>query len=470
MARFPIRSLYEQLPVGVQEVLVSVAGWRSFRRRFGARFGEILRELEASDLRSEDEVRADQDRRVREIVQWAADTVPYYRESFRRAGLDPASIRGREDLARLPMLEKNELRDRPERFRSEAARESDIVVGHSSGTTGSALRIFQSRDALAWEYAVVWRQRGWFGLHLGDRYAAFGGQTVVPFHQQSPPFWRYDRARARVLFSLYHMKPEHLQHYAAELCRPGYAFWQGYPSALGLVCRYLVERGIRLDAARPRAVFSSSETLLEFHRKSIEEATGAPIADRYGHAELAVSALQCPAGSYHVDTEFCAVEIDPHEENEDWVRGEVIATGFANRVMPLLRYRTGDVATLLKREICACGRARPRLEAIDGRIEDYVITPDGRRIGRMDHLFKDTPEIEEAQIHQPAADRLVVRLVPHAGFSREVEERLERDLRRRVGDTIEIRFERVDAIPRLPSGKFRAVISDVPSAQIGDLR
>jgi len=470
MARIPVGLVYERLPIGVQELVVSVAGWRSFRRRFGKRFEAILRELEATDLRSEDEVRADQDRRLRETVRWAAATVPHYRESFRKAGVEPASIRGCGDLVRLPTISKSDLRDRPETFRSDAVRRGDIVLGHSSGTTGSALRIFQSREALAWEYAVVWRQRGWFGLHLGDRYAAFGGQTVVPFRQQEPPFWRYDRARERVLFSLYHMNPENLEHYAAELSRPGYVFWQGYPSALDLIARAVVARGIPLGEARPRAVFSSSETLLASHRRRIEEATGAPVADRYGHAELAVSALQCPAGSYHVDTEFCAVEIDPHEESEDWVRGEVIATGFANRAMPLLRYRTGDVATLSKRGQCSCGRARPLLAEIDGRLEDYVVTPDGRRIGRMDHLFKDTLEIEEAQIYQPALERIVVRIVPGADFDQEVERRLERDLRRRLGEAIAIRFERVDSIPRAPSGKFRAVISDLPMSRIGAMR
>ncbi len=95
------------------------------------------------------------------------------------------------------------------------------------------------------------------------------------------------------------------------------------------------------------------------------------------------------------------LEIEPHEEGpEDWVRGEVIATGFANRAMPLFRYRTGDVATLRKHAGCSCGRSRPIIEELDGRIEDYVVTPDGRRIGRMDHVFKDALLVKEAQILQ----------------------------------------------------------------------
>jgi phenylacetate-CoA ligase len=470
MPRLSLRSLYDQLPIGIQEVLVYAAGWRSYRRRFGARFERVLGELERSDMRSEDAVRDDQDRRVREIVRWAADTVPYYQDLFREQGIDPASIRGVGDLPKLPILAKEVLRDRPQDLRSRAIPDADAVPGHSSGSTGTALALLHTADALAWEYAVVWRQRGWFGLRLHDRYAAFGGQTVVPFSQARPPFWRNDRARSRVLFSIYHLTPEHLAAYAEELRRPGYRFWQGYPSALALVCGWLVDEGIELGDAAPRAVFPSSESLLDFHRQAIAAATGATIADRYGHSELAVSALQCPAGSYHVDTEFCAIEIDPHEETDDGVRGEVIATGFANRAMPLLRYRTGDVATLPKQRSCPCGRARPILEQIDGRIEDFVVTPDGRRIGRMDHLFKDTREIREAQIYQPSPERLVVRLVPRPGFDERAKRSLELEFRRRVGDAIDIEFERVDAIPRLPSGKLRAVVSDVPAGRLGTPR
>src|SRR5690606_38406780 len=129
-----------------------------------------------------------------------------------------------------------------------------------------------------------------------------------------------------------------------------------------------------------------------------------------------VSASECPEGGLHVDTEMCAVEIDPHEEGDGWVRGEILATGFANRAMPLLRYRTGDVATLRQGAHCPCGRARPLIEGIDGRIEDYVVTPDGRRIGRLDHVFKDARFIQEAQIRQTAPDRLRILVVAPAGF------------------------------------------------------
>jgi phenylacetate-CoA ligase len=470
MAASPLRALYDRLPIPIQEVLVAAAGWRSYRHRFGADFHRILEELQRLDLASEDVVRADQDLRLREMVRWAAATVPYYRERFRAEGIDPDSIRGVEDLPRLPVLEKEVVRARGRDLRSEAFSARQLVAGHSSGTTGTALALAYTDEAFAWEYAVNWRQRGWYGIRLGDRFAGFGGQTVVPFHQQHPPFWRYDRPRRRMLFSLYHMTPAHLADYARELGRPGYVFWQGYPSSLALLAAWMLDHDFALGEAAPRVVFTSSESLLEFQRETIARATGAPVADRYGHSEFAVSALTCPAGRYHVDTEFCVLEIDPREETDEWVRGEILTTGFANRAMPFLRYRTGDVATLYKRGGCSCGRARPVLERIDGRIEDYVVTPDGRRIGRMDHIFKDALQVKEAQIVQTATDRLLVRLVARTGFDAAARRDLEREFRDRLGDEMEISFEEVDAIPRLPNGKFRAVVSELAAGRLDGVR
>ena len=466
MAPHSTRSLYGRLPIALQNVLVAVAGWRSYRVRFGPEFRRLLEDLKRLDFNSDSQVRDDQNRRLRDIVRWAATSVPYYRDLFRREGIDPETIRTVDDLTRIPPLDKDVLRVDPASLLSEVVKRRRLVPGQTSGTTGSAISLWYTREALAWEYAVNWRQRGWYGIRPGTRYAAFGGQTIVPFSQVEPPFWRFDPQRQRMLFSLYHMKPAHLEAFARELAQPGYGFWQGYPSAISLVCAWMLEHDFGLEEAAPKAVFTSSETLLAHQREKIERATRAPVADRYGHAEFAASVLTCPVGSYHVDTEFCAIEIDPRESGDGWVRGEILATGFCNRAMPLIRYRTGDLATLRTDGRCKCGRNRPILEAIDGRIEDYVVTPDGRWVGRMDHVFKEARSIREAQIVQRSPDRIELRFVPAAGFDDDTKLRLERELRLRLGPEMAIDWQPMGAIPRLPSGKFRAVVSELPSSKV----
>jgi phenylacetate-CoA ligase len=443
-----------------------MGGYRSYRHRFGTPFDRALRECRECDRDRENEVRQEQERRLRAIVRWAGSTVPYYRNLFRTRGIDPETIRSLDDLPRIPALDKSTVQSRKRELVSEAIPRRSRIAGHTSGTTGTALSLVYTHEALAWQYAAAWRQRGWWGMALGDRFAAFGGQRVVPVEQRKPPYWRNDPARSRTLFSLYHMAPQNMRHYVRALMRPGYLFWQGYPSSIALVARYLLEWSLDLEKAAPEVVFTSSETLLESQRDAIERSTGAAVADHYSNAELCVSVSQCPERSYHIDTELCALEVDAHEETEDWVRGEIIATGFANKAMPLLRYRTGDVATLLKRAKCPCGRERPLVDRIDGRIEDYIITPDGRRVGRMDHIFKDTLEVKEAQLYQPSTDRLIVRVVPGSGWGLDVERHIDHELRSRLGAGLAISYEIHEALPREANGKFRAVISSIRVAQL----
>jgi phenylacetate-CoA ligase len=98
---------------------------------------------------------------------------------------------------------------------------------------------------------------------------------------------------------------------------------------------------------------------------------------------------------------------------------------------------------------------------VDGRIEDYVMTPDGRLVGRLDHIFKEQLDVAEAQVLQEEKDALEVLIVPRQSYDERSEQGLMREFRSRLGEEIEIAFRYVEAIPREPNGKFRAVKSEV---------
>jgi phenylacetate-CoA ligase len=129
--------------------------------------------------------------------------------------------------------------------------------------------------------------------------------------------------------------------------------------------------------------------------------------------------------------------------------------------MPLIRYEVGDRGALSSDAVpCGCGRALPKLERIEGRLDDVVITPDGRRIGRLDPVFKADLLIREAQIIQESTARIRVLLVTAPGYRPEDSNLIARRLKDRVGD-MDILFECVDSIPRSSNGKFRGVVSKI---------
>jgi len=138
----------------------------------------------------------------------------------------------------------------------------------------------------------------------------------------------------------------------------------------------------------------------------------------------------------------------------------LLVTGLGNDAVGFLRYRVGDVGTRLRRP-CACGRPGDVFADVDGRIEDYVVTPDGRRIGRLDHIFKEQFDVAEAQILQGSREAIEVRVVPRASWSQGSARSLRKEIRARLGDEIGVELRLVDAIEREPNGKFRAVKSRV---------
>jgi len=122
----------------------------------------------------------------------------------------------------------------------------------------------------------------------------------------------------------------------------------------------------------------------------------------------------------------------------------------------------GDVA--VSDQQCACGRAMPILEKIEGRFEDMCITRDGRELLRFDTVFKGVEGIKEAQVVQERVDLFRILVVPAPGFGEHDVLKLRANMRIHVGDTV-VEVEPVDAIERTRAGKFRAVVCRIPAAE-----
>jgi len=453
---------YNALPIFAQNAACSWAGWQRARARFTPHFHLCLARWLESGWSSEQDLQRIQHERLRALVGRARRFVPHYAAmNLPEPESDPDPRRGiAATLAAFPVLEKSTYRDAPESFIASDIAPRRLIRGKTSGTTGSALPLWYTPEAVAEEYAAVWRVRRRAGIELRDPDFTFGGQLVVPIEQRRPPFWRRNAWGRQVLFSLYHMTKENLPAYVDALHDLPARYVQGYPSSLHLLGRAMLEAGRPLPPGKIEAVFPSSESLLAFHREVIEEAFAAPVLDRYGTSEFAVSMTGCRAGRLHVDMEFGIVEVEVEEETDDYVRGPLLVTGLANDATPFIRYRIGDVGTRSKRG-CDCGRPGEVFLDVDGRIEDYVVTPDGRWIGRLDHIFKEQLDVAEAQILQEDVDSIEVRVVPRAAFDGRAEAGLVKEIRSRLGEAIRIDVRRVEEIPREANGKFRAVKSTV---------
>ena len=308
----------------------------------------------------------------------------------------------------------------------------------------------------AMQWAVWWRYRRWHGIPFGTWCGYFGGRSVVPVEAARPPFWRYNLPMRQILFSGYHMSEGNLGAYAAELRRRQPPWLHGYPSLLALLAAFLLDQGMDLGYT-PRWVTVGAENLLRHQVEVMERAFGIRPRQHYGLAEGVANLSECEAGQLHVDEDFAAVEFLPDEASGAC---RIVGTNLTNLAMPFVRYDTGDLATA-ELGPCPCGRPGRVVLAVDGRQEDYIVLPNGARVGRLDHVFKDLTAVREAQILQLADGALRVALVPRTGFGRRDEMRVVDELRKRVGSQIQIVVELTTTLRRGPTGKLRFVVLEL---------
>lgn len=458
------RSLYNALPTPVQNVAATLAGYYRHRQRFSPYFYETLRKWESTVDGPLPELHRLQREQLAVLVERVRKNVPFYRDLPPPSDHpDPVDAMART-LAQIEPLDKDAYRDNQESLRARDVKGRRLSRAFTSGTTGMALAVPHTPERIAESFAAVWRQRRACGVQLDDPYMTFGGQLIVPIGQRKPPFWRVNRYGRQTLYSIYHLAPRNLPRYVDGIHESDGRYVQGYPSALHIVGRAMLEAGRPLPPGRVKAVFTSSESLLAFQRSVIEEAFGAPVRDHYSATELVASMTACELNRLHVDMEFCVVEMEVQEETDEWQRGPLLVTGLGYDATPFLRYRIGDVGTRARKP-CACGRPGDIFLDIDGRVDDYIVTPSGRLVGRLDHVFKEQWDVHEAQIIQKSIDAITVLIVPRSTYSEASQAKLLEEIRARLGDDIRVEIRITDNIAREDNGKFRAVKSEVSGAQ-----
>ena len=457
--------LYHALPPGLRQLAATLQGYRLSALRYGAKSDLLTVEALEREAWSPARWKTWQDERLGHILQRAVACVPYYREQWaeRRRRGDKASSDAIKDW---PVLKKDALRQNPRAFLADGCLTPTMYPQHTSGTTGTPIHLWRSRESVrAWYALCEARWRRWYGLTRHDRWANIGGQLVVPLAQRRPPFWIWNAPMHQLYMSSYHLASDLIPFYFDALEKYRVKYILGYASSLHSLAVAAREQNFRLQM---EVVLTDSEPLYAHQRESISDVFQCPVRETYGMAEAAVAASECTAGKLHLWPEAGVLEVldwDSDRPVPAGTTGRIVATGLLDPDMPLIRYETGDSGAVDPDEgQCECGRTLPRLLRVEGRNDDILWTKDGRPIGRLAPVFRGWLHIKEAQVVQLSLSSVVVRLAPAAGYS-EADERLIADqLKDRLGD-IAVGFETLDFIPRERNGKFRAVVCQLSTEE-----
>lgn len=456
-------SVYEASPAFIQNVGVSLYGLKLYWREHGSKFHRLLDEFEGHYKWSESELLDYQNHRLRKLIEHCYYNVPYYNDLMKVNGLTPADVRQVADLSKIPVLTRRMVMENGNKLVARTARRADKIVGHTSGTTGSPLRLVWDRHVCLLKTVVDWRQKRLAGINPGDRIGFFLGRQVAPLSQTKPPFWRHNWVMNHLFCSSFHLSPANMPLYLDKLAKFRPRALEGYPSTMSVLAAYLNHRQ---ETFPVQAIFTSSETLLPSQRSAIEKAFACQVFDFYGMAERVVFATECEEHTgKHLNIDFGVVEIaDGRQASvESGKLGRIVATGLHNYSMPLIRYETSDV-TSLESNPCRCGRSMPLMSGVTTKDEDIVVTPDGRYISSsiLNAVTHHLTNVAESQIVQEEKTRVVIRIVPRASYNDADTRFLLESLQEVLGSQVQISIDIVDAIERTANGKFRWVISKVP--------
>ena len=421
----------------------------------------VRRQLEQSQWWPRERIEQLQVARLRELLVQAASHVPYWRELFRSIEFEPQGVKSVDDLRRLPLLTKADIRADVERMKSDRAQ--GLARFNTGGSSGEPLVFFIGRERVSHDVAAKWRATRWWDVDIGDPEIVVWGSPIELGAQDRVRALR-DRLLRTTLLPAFEMSEAKLDSFVATIreARPKMLF--GYPSSLALIAEHAEKRGIAMDDLGIKVAFVTSERLYDHQRQRMQHVFGCRVANGYGGRDAGFIAHECPQGGMHINAEDIIVETvgadgSPVAAGE---AGEIVTTHLATRDFPFIRYRTGDVGVLEDR-VCSCGRGLPLLKEIQGRSTDFVVAHDGTVMHGLAlvYVLRDLPGIRAFKIVQESLDRTRVLVEPADDFQAGSVTVIESGLRNRLGQAVRVDVELVSLIEPENSGKFRYVISKV---------
>lgn len=461
-----LKDMVRSLPWPMQQGFMYIYGAIPPRLRYERVFWDYYRLLQKSQWWSRQELEEYQMKQLSRLLSHAYANVPYYSHVFKERHLKPEDIRSYDDLQKLPYLTKEILRERLPEFVASNYPASRLQSANTGGSSGIPVSFYYEKGATgAIQLAFIVNQWSRVGYQIGDRCVLLAGAFVG--RSKKNKYWHYNPVDKLLSFSVFHMTDKTLPGYVKKIREFKPDFIRAYPSAITLLAQFMTLHKIE-PFQSVKAVLCGSERLYPWQRNLIEEVFHCRAYSWYGHTEMAVLAGECEqSNDYHIFPEYGLVEIigdNDRPVTEDNHVGVVVATNLHNFVCPLIRYRTDDLATYSS-EVCTCGRHYPLIKEIEGRLQEYVVTKDKRKITLTALIFGQHfsafNRLKGMQLVQDVEGQLMVRLVPTAHYSNADEQEILSKLQGAVGTGLDIRFEYVSDIPRTKMGKQMFLIQEL---------
>ena len=420
-----------------------------------------LKKIEVMHHRPIEKVLEDQLNSLRTITRHAFEKTEYYQESFAGVGITPDDINRLSDLQYLPLLTKDDIRASKERMTAGNISREKLVHKKTSGSTGVSVELYIDENSGQWKRAATIAYDRWTGWDIGERVGAIWGNPEC--YQNWRLYLRNLLLTRHIYLDTLKMDDRSMRDYHNILLKKKPTILFGHAHSLFLFARFLEQN--RLSDIRPRGIISTCMVLHDFERETIERVFGCRVTNRYGCEEVSLIACECSEGNMHLNCDTLIVEFiregKPVPPGEP---GAIVVTDLTNYGMPILRYKVGDVGTPSSKTYCPCGCTYPLMDSLEGRVADYVVTPDGKYISGIsltENFAMHLPGIKQLQIVQEKANFLVFRVVQGESFTEQTVTDINVLARERFGTLMNWQIEYVASIQSELSGKYRFCISKI---------
>jgi phenylacetate-CoA ligase len=398
---------------------------------------------------------------LKRMLTHCYDNVPYYRKVMDECGISVDGIRSLRDIARFPIMTKEEVLRAGCGLIAVNYWRSFLYTAYTGGSTGPRLPLKRDPASIGNEHAFLRRQYDWADIGMRDVCAYLTWRSVAKPNEKNGKYYSYDPFMKELILSTFHLREANVPKYLEAMRRYGVKALVGYPSAAVVMAQVLLARG---ESFPLRSVLTSSEMLGDKERATISEAFECPVYDFYGNAERVCCIHTCEKGGYHVIPEYGLTELVRADfPNDDCFR--IVATGFWNKAMPLVRYDTGDLVERGEGE-CPCRRQFPVIKRIVGRECKTIRTASGLALGltAISRLFKNallrlySLPIVESQFILEESGGVVFEYIPRADFDEHDDYMMRKALTEELPGDIRLEITKVSMGTRTGAGKSVSLV------------
>lgn len=406
--------------------------------------------------------------RARKILDQYASTSPAQQGQIRHALLQ-AALRAAQSTEygktfsnafdEWPILTKDRLQAREEDFWT---RSFFRVSAGTGGTTGSPVRLVRSIANIAVERLFIEKLIEPYGVSLrSSNVAVLRADEVKDPRELTPPYGVYKERRRHLVLSNPHLNLETIDWYIDAIKRHKTEVLYVYPSMLENLIQLAKQRSLSLQVP---IVLSSSETVAPALFDEVRHSLGGTLVDYYGLGERVALASATSAAEYYFEPTYGCVELvstgEAANDNGD-MSFRIIATGYWNNAMPLIRYDTGDIGIVKNEDrnrIAEIQEGKMPFAGIQGRSSEYIIGRNGSRISGLNHLPRGVGNLVRMQIIQHSPDNVELRLRVTEEFTTSNLQQLRQNVDDMIPPSIQVDIKKDLELLKAPNGKTPFVV------------